>query len=103
MHIEALGISRGFMTYESNVVFALRFMIDCGVSGGNWVQLPAGSYQLVPPAQAITHCQLEAHVHFASIISHAAEGVGACMWKVRVLCMGNRTGRALPQVDHALP
>jgi DNA polymerase delta subunit 1 len=36
-------------TYESNVVFALRFMIDCSVVGGNWVELPAGQYQTVQP------------------------------------------------------
>lgn len=34
-------------TYESNVIYALRFMIDCSVVGGNWVELPAGSYSLV--------------------------------------------------------
>ena len=36
-------------TYESNVLYALRFMIDCQVVGGNWVELPAGAYSLVPP------------------------------------------------------
>ena len=36
-------------TYESNVVFALRFMIDCSVVGGNWVELPPGQYQTVQP------------------------------------------------------
>lgn len=35
-------------TYESNVLYALRFMIDCQVVGGNWVELPAGAYSLVP-------------------------------------------------------
>lgn len=33
-------------TYESNVVYALRFMIDCGVVGGNWVELTPGHYSL---------------------------------------------------------
>ena len=36
-------------TYESNVLYALRFMIDCSVVGGNWVELPAGRYMLVQP------------------------------------------------------
>ena len=35
------GRTRSFQTYESNVVFALRFMVDCGISGGNWVELRA--------------------------------------------------------------
>ena len=37
-------MSRTFTTFESNVLFALRFMIDHDVVGGNWVELPAGQY-----------------------------------------------------------
>jgi hypothetical protein len=32
-------------TFESNVLFILRFMVDCQVTGGNWVELPAGAWQ----------------------------------------------------------
>jgi DNA polymerase delta subunit 1 len=32
-------------TFESNVLFILRFMVDCKVTGGNWVELPAGAWQ----------------------------------------------------------
>ena len=76
IHVEALNSTRAFLTYESHVVFALRFMIDCGVVGGNWVELPASKYRLVPEADAgrVTHCQLEAHVHYASLVSHEPEG-----------------------------
>ena len=77
--MEALNTTRAFLTYESHVVFALRFMIDTGVVGGNWVELAAGKYRLVPDADAarVTHCQLEAHVHYASLVSHEPEGA-AC-------------------------
>ena len=44
IHVEALNTTRAFLTYESHVVFALRFMIDTGVVGGNWVELPASRY-----------------------------------------------------------
>lgn len=37
-----------FITYESHVLFALRFMVDCNVVGGGWVELPAGKYQVTP-------------------------------------------------------
>ncbi len=30
------------------MLYALRFMIDCSVVGGNWVELPPGAYSLVP-------------------------------------------------------
>jgi DNA polymerase delta subunit 1 len=33
-------------TYESNLAYLLRFMIDCKVSGSNWIELPAGTYTL---------------------------------------------------------
>lgn len=29
---------RSFLTYESNVLFALRFMVDTDIVGGNWVR-----------------------------------------------------------------
>jgi DNA polymerase delta subunit 1 len=35
-----------FPTYESNVLYALRFMIDSAMGGGAWVELPPGSYRL---------------------------------------------------------
>ena len=35
-----------FITYESHVLFTLRFMVDCDIVGGGWVELPAGSYQV---------------------------------------------------------
>lgn len=30
---------RAFQTFESNVLFALRFMVDTDIVGGNWVSL----------------------------------------------------------------
>jgi len=74
--VDALNCTKAFLTYESHVVFALRFMIDTSIVGGNWVELPAGRFCLVPEAdpQRLTHCQLEAHVHYSSLVSHEPEG-----------------------------
>lgn len=44
------------MTYESNVLFALRFMIDCNIVGGNWIEVPSGKYKT---AKSSSYCQLE--------------------------------------------
>lgn len=33
-------------TFESNLAYLLRFMIDCKVTGANWIELPAGTYQM---------------------------------------------------------
>lgn len=31
-------------TFESNLSYVLRFMIDCKVPGSNWIELPAGTW-----------------------------------------------------------
>jgi hypothetical protein len=33
------------------VIYALRFMVDTGMGGGSWVELPAGSWRRVPQDQ----------------------------------------------------
>lgn len=33
------------------MLYALRFMVDTGMGGGSWVELPAGSWRRVPPEQ----------------------------------------------------
>ncbi|KAK9916868.1 hypothetical protein WJX75_008145 [Coccomyxa subellipsoidea] len=76
VNVDSLQRHMSFVTYESHVLFALRFMVDCGLVGGNWVELKAGTYNVLnledPRKQS--HCQLEAHVHYSNIISHPAEG-----------------------------
>ena len=74
--IDSLHQAQSFTTYESHVLFALRFMIDCSITGGNWVELKAGAYKLLSmdDSRKQSHCQLEAHVNYADIISHPAEG-----------------------------
>ena len=60
LSVDGLG-SRSFLTYESHVLYALRFMVDAGMVGGAWVTLPAGKYALGPPPGArgpTTHCQV---------------------------------------------
>lgn len=54
------GLDFPRISYESNVLFALRFMIDHNVGGGNWITLPAGAYRL--RTKHATVCQLEADI-----------------------------------------
>lgn len=77
IHIDSLNMSRAFTTFESNVLFALRFMIDHDVVGGNWVELPAGHHTFQGPGHQhkLSHCQLEAHIHCSKVISHKPEGI----------------------------
>ncbi|CAG9466535.1 unnamed protein product [Pedinophyceae sp. YPF-701] len=65
------GSARPVVTYESNVLFALRFMIDADVPGCNWVTAPAGKYELVAdPATRTTTCQIEGHIFWEDLVSH---------------------------------
>lgn len=61
--IEGLG-QKCFLTYESNVLFALRFMIDRDIVGGNWIELAAGTFY--DTARKLSYCQLEVDVLYPS-------------------------------------
>lgn len=51
--VPKLGMLRG-QSYESNVPFLLRFMIDQEISGADWVTLPAGKYAVRGGTQGLT-------------------------------------------------
>ncbi|KAK6128262.1 hypothetical protein DH2020_038000 [Rehmannia glutinosa] len=46
-----------FTTYESDVSFTLRFMIDCNLVGSNWIEIPGGKYEKT--AEKVSQCQLQ--------------------------------------------
>jgi DNA polymerase delta subunit 1 len=92
-----LGCQLRGVTYESNVLYPLRFMVDCSVVGGNWVELPAGQYRLTPAQARQSHCQLEAHLRWDALVSHAPEGEWAKLAPFRILsldieCQGRKVG-----------
>lgn len=67
-------------TYESNIPFILRFMIDTGVRvvrcflrhglilsqvvGMNWIEVPAGKYSLLKGKDKKSNCQIELYVRY---------------------------------------
>lgn len=55
---------RSFATYESTVPFALRFLVDSGLSGGAWIEAPAGAYRLRAPNARTSNMQIELDVHY---------------------------------------
>lgn len=82
IQIDGLGM-KSFMTYESNVLFALRFMIDCNIVGGNWIEIPAGKYKKT--AKNLSYCQLEFDCLYSELISYAPEGDFSKMAPFRIL------------------
>jgi DNA polymerase delta subunit 1 len=95
---------RAYVTYESNVPFTLRFMIDHNISGCNWVSLPAGTYSLRPDSSKSSRCQIEADIVYTSLVSHEAEGEWNKVAPVRIMsfdieCMGRKGFFPEPEKD----
>lgn len=82
--IPGMGV-QSFTTYESNVLFPLRFMIDNEITGCNWIECPAAKYLVRPKAQQTTHCQLEVEIHYRDMVSHAPEGEWSKIAPLRIL------------------
>ena len=92
--------------FEANIDFEVRFMVDTGVVGCSWIELPAGKYSFrnrnetggigISPGSGftviggggasegrphpLTRCQIEVDVSYEDFISHAPEGE----WQVRL-------------------
>nr|WDA42964.1 DNA polymerase delta catalytic subunit [Fagopyrum tataricum] len=101
IHIDGLGM-KAFLTYDSNVLFALRFMIDCNIVGGNWIEVPVGKYKAVP--KKLTFCQLEFDCLYTNLVSHAPEGEFSKMAPFRILsfdieCAGRKGHFPEPKQD----
>lgn len=58
LQIDGLGM-KSFQTYESNILFVLRFMVDRDIVGGNWIEVPTGKYK--KNTRTFSYCQLEFH------------------------------------------
>ncbi|CAG5135999.1 unnamed protein product [Candidula unifasciata] len=85
----------GFQTYESNIDFEVRFMVDTHVVGCNWIELPAGKYHVRTRPHGsesssgswsrTSRCQLEVDVSWEEFISHPAEGEWSKVAPFRIL------------------
>ncbi|KAM7256627.1 hypothetical protein ACFE04_012368 [Oxalis oulophora] len=91
MQIDGFGM-KSFMTYESNILFALRFMIDCNIVGGNWIGVEAGKYKTFNyPLMFIYHNYFRLGVlsltvlRYSDVISHPPEGEFSKMAPFRIL------------------
>ncbi|XP_025087757.1 DNA polymerase delta catalytic subunit-like [Pomacea canaliculata] len=89
----------GFQTYESNIDFEIRFMVDTNVLGCNWITLPAGLYRIREKEgdgskggkqdssrQAPrSRCQLEVDISWEDFVSHVPEGEWSKVAPLRIL------------------
>lgn len=106
--------SRQYMCFETNIPYELRFMIDAEIVGGNWLELPAGTYKFRHAAgeegyqkgdlTRQSSCQVELDVVYDSIISHAPDGEWQRIAPFRTLsfdieCMGEKGRFPDPERD----
>nr|XP_019534411.2 DNA polymerase delta catalytic subunit [Aedes albopictus] len=93
--------------YESNIDFDIRFMVDTGVVGCSWIELPAGTWRRrqkgKTPAPE-TRCQIEVDVAYNNFIAHEPEGEWSKVAPFRILsfdieCAGRKGIFPEPQHD----
>lgn len=99
------GAFTTYPTFESNIVYALRFMVDCAVVGGNWIEFPVNSYTV--RAKKASHCQIEVDIMYDKLISHPAEGEYSKLAPFRILsvdieCAGRKGHFPDAQLDPVL-
>jgi len=54
--------AKQFLTYESNILFVLRTMIDSNIVGANWIEIPEGKYKFLDEKERVSHSQIEIEV-----------------------------------------
>uniref|UniRef100_A0A672YHQ5 DNA polymerase n=1 Tax=Sphaeramia orbicularis TaxID=375764 RepID=A0A672YHQ5_9TELE len=86
---------QSYQSYEANIDFEIRFMVDSDVVGCCWIELPKGKYRVREeksqgetdsryPGKA-SLCQYEVDVGWTDMISHPAEGDWQRIAPLRVL------------------
>ena len=76
---------RNFLTYESNVLFPLRFLVDLDIGGSSWVRIPKGKFRETQPR--VSNCQVELDVSQSVIESFEATGEWMKIAPFRILSL----------------
>ena len=74
----------GILTFDS-IQYVLRFMIDTGISGMSWVEVPPGKYTMMHQQDRHSTCQIEAYCHYRDLVAHPHDGEWAKMAPLRIL------------------
>jgi DNA polymerase delta subunit 1 len=65
---------RKLLTYESNILFVLRCMIDSNITGSGWIEIKKGDFTLRSKKEKQSHCQIEFDVSYKKLIPHEPHG-----------------------------
>ncbi|KAI5806949.1 DNA polymerase family B-domain-containing protein [Geopyxis carbonaria] len=96
------GSDGGLLTFD-NIQYIMRFMVDVGILGMSWVEVPGGTYRMLNENELVSTCQIEAEVHYRDLIAHSTEGEYAKMAPLRILsfdieCAGRKG--IFPEAQH---
>ena len=72
-----------YNTYESNIEFVVRFMVDSGLVGCGWVSLQPGRYEV--RKDKLSRCQIEIDVEHRNVTFHPPEGEWQAIAPLRIL------------------
>jgi DNA polymerase delta subunit 1 len=92
-----------FELFEANVPYALRYMVDRGIPGGGWCEVPPGKFFARPADKRTSTCTIEIDVHCDDVVAHPADGEWMKLAPIRILsfdieCMSLR-GQGFPTAD----
>ncbi|KAJ3374817.1 DNA-directed DNA polymerase delta [Allomyces arbusculus] len=92
------------LTYEANIAYLLRYMIDADIAGMAWLELRRGTYQLRTGAHRETTAQIEVDVLASNVIAHEPVDEWAAMAPLRILsfdieCAGRKGAFPDPKID----
>ncbi|KAF0987519.1 hypothetical protein HZS_1477, partial [Henneguya salminicola] len=81
-------------TFETNIDFEIRFMVDLNMSGCNWISLIAGKY-FIRTSNVESNCQIEVNVPWEAATALSSEGKWDSIAPYRILsydieCLGRR-------------
>ena len=93
----AAGVGNSFVTYESDIPFEIRFMVDNGLVGCCWLTFNPKKYK-IRDSNHTTRCQMEIDIDMSegdAIIAHPPEGEWQSVAPLRILsfdieCAGRR-------------
>lgn len=100
-----------YKVYETNVDFEIRFMVDAGVVGCCWVELPKGKYKVrtgdSKTSSRISRVQLEVDIAWDDMVAHAPEGNWSRVAPLRILsfdieCAGRKGIFPVPEKDSVI-
>lgn len=85
----ALG-QHDYRSFESNVDFDIRFMVDSGVVGCSWIELPPGKWRQrhknsFSGLPFTSRCQIEVDVAWDKFVAHQPEGEWSKVAPFRIL------------------